>query len=85
MEKGADPAIATAHGETAVNCVVQRLHGRPHAPTPDEATLCRDLLACLGGEGVKSNRGSPPNRAKSGTRSLLSHLIKPKKEFHFWQ
>jgi ankyrin repeat protein len=85
MEKGADPTIATTHGETAISCVTQRLLGQPHAPTPDEAKRCHDLLACLGGEGVKSTRGSPPNRAVRGTPGLLSHLIKPRKEFHFWQ
>lgn len=85
MGKGADPTLATAQGETALRCVKELMHGQPNTLAPDEARLFNDLLACLGGEGVKSTRGSPPSGAAQGTQSLLSHLIKPKKEFHFWQ
>jgi len=85
MEKGADPNIATAQGETAISRVKQIMQGQPNKPTPDEAKLFNDLLACLGGESVTSRRVSPPSGAGTGSKSLLSHLIKPKKEWHFWQ
>jgi len=85
MEKGADPNIANAKGETAISRVKQIIQGQPNKPTPDETRLFNDLLACLGGESVKSKRVSPPSGAGKGSKDLLSHLIKKRKEWHFWQ
>jgi ankyrin repeat protein len=85
MGKGADPNMANAQGETAMSRVKQLMQGQPNTPTPDEAKLVNDVLTCLGGKNVKSRRVSPPSDAGKGSTSLLSHLIKPKKEWHFWQ
>lgn len=85
MEKGADPNIANAHGETVIGRVEQIGRGQPGKPTPDDAKLFDDLLACLGGEGVKTPRPASPARPPKAPKSPLSHLIKPRKEWHFWQ
>lgn len=83
MEKGADPNIANAQGETAISRVKQIIQGQPNKPTPDEAKLFNDLLACLGGENVKSRRVSPPRGAGKGAKDLMSYPNK--KKWHFWQ
>ena len=85
MAKGADPAIPNAHGETAMRRVqhVLRLQRKP--PTPANVKRVQDLLACLGGAGGTPSRVAPPNGTTEGSSSLLSHLIKPRKEWHFWQ
>lgn len=85
LAKGADPTVATAHGETAMRCVMQRLKGQPHTLTADDARRCSDLVACLGGTDANSERRTPPNPAEPGTQGLLSYLIKPRKEWHYWQ
>lgn len=85
MAKGADPTMANAHGETAMSRVKQLMHIQIKKPTPAEAKLFNDLVACLGGESVKSRPVSPPRGASTGSQGLLTHLIKPKKEWHFWQ
>ena len=84
MDKGADPNIANTQGETALSRVKQIIQAQPNQPTPDEAKLFNDLVTCLGGESVKSTRVSPPSGAAKESKGLLSHLIKPKKEWHFW-
>ena len=84
MGKGADPTMANAQGETAMSRVKQIMQIQPKKPTPDEAKLVNDLLACLGGEGVKPSHVAPPNGAGKGSTGLLSYLIKPRKEWHFW-
>jgi hypothetical protein len=53
-------------------------------PTPAKAKLFHDLVACLGGAGGKPSRVAPPNGPAKGSPGLLSHLIKPKQEWHFW-
>ena len=83
MGKGADPTLATAHGETALGRVTHLLHGQPQTPTPGEAKRIYDLLACLSGKGVTSRPVPPPRGASHAPRSLLSHLIQPRKAWHF--
>ncbi len=85
MEKGADPTIANAQGETATGLVKQLMQGEPSKPTSAEAAPPNNLLASRGRPSVKPRRASPPSGAGKGTQGLLSHLIKPKKEWHFWQ
>jgi len=85
MAKGADPNIANVQGETASSRVKRIMQGQPNAPTPDKAKLFNDLLACLDGERVESRRASSPSGAGKGSQGLLSYLIKPKKEWHYWQ
>jgi ankyrin repeat protein len=85
MEKGADPTIANTRGEAATGLVEHLIQGQPNKPTSPEATPCNDFLECRGDPSGKSRRASPPSGAGKGTQGLLSHLIKPKKEWHFWQ
>lgn len=85
MEKGADPTIANAQGETATSRVEQLMQGQPDQPASAEAAPRNNLVASRRGSSVKPRRASPPSGAGKGAQSLLSHLIKPKKEWHFWQ
>jgi ankyrin repeat protein len=85
MEKGADPTIANAQGETATGRVKEIMEGQPSAPTSAAGTPHNKLLASRGAPSVKAQRTSPPSGARKETQSLLSHLIKPRKEWHFWQ
>jgi ankyrin repeat protein len=84
MGKGADPTLANAQGETAISHVKQIIQGQFNKPTPDEAKLVNDVLTCLAGESVKARSVAPPRDAAKGSKGLLSYLIKPKKEWHFW-
>jgi hypothetical protein len=83
MGKGADPTLATAHGETTIGRVTQLLHGQPHPPTPGEVKHVHDLLAGLSGNRVTSRPVPPPRGAGQASKSLLSHLIQPRKAWHF--
>jgi ankyrin repeat protein len=85
LAKGADPTIPTAHGETALSRVKHVMQLRPTTPTPAAARRFHALLACLGGERGKSNRVAPPRGTANGSPGLLAHLIKPKKEWHYWR
>lgn len=80
LTQGADPTIRTAHGETAMRRVQHLLHGHPKERTPAEVQLFTDLLTCLGGARGKPRPVSPPQG-----QGLLSYLIKPRKEWHYWQ
>jgi hypothetical protein len=85
MDKGADPNIANAQGETALGRVERLVHAQPGKPTPAKAELLNGPLACLGGGDAKTPRVSPSAGPPRAPKSLLSHLIKPRKEWHFWQ
>ena len=85
LEKGADPTIANAKGETAASRVEQLVQGHPDQPTSAEASPRNTLAASRRDPSVKPRCTSPPRGAPKGTQSLLSHLIKPRKEWHFWQ
>ena len=80
LTHGADPTIANAHGETAIRRVKHIMHVHPKTRTPDEVQLFTDLLTCLGGARGKPRPVSPPQG-----QGLLSYLIKPRKEWHYWQ
>lgn len=82
LANGADPAIPNAHGETALRRVQQLMHLRPKQRTPDEAKLFTDLLTCLSGGSVEPRHTAPPSGA--GPQGMLAHLIKPRKEWHYW-
>ncbi len=84
MGKGADPNIPTARGETASGRVRRLMQGPPKTPTPDEAQLFHDLLACLDGDLAEPRRVSSPRPAGKEPKGLLSYLIKPRKEWHYW-
>ncbi len=85
MEKGADPTIANAQGETATGLVEQLMQGQPNRPTSPGATPRDDLSERRGGPSEKARPASPPSGARKEAQGLLSHLIKPRKEWHFWQ
>ncbi len=82
LAKGADPTIPTADGETALSRVKRLMRLRPKTPTPEEATRFRDLVACLDDASRTPHRAAPSSGA--GSQNLLAHLIKPRKEWHYW-
>ena len=83
--KGADPTIPNAHGETALSRVQRIMQPRTTPPTPAAAKRFHDLLICLGGNGAKSTRVAPPRGTATGSPGMLSYLIKPKQEWHYWR
>ncbi len=82
--KGADPTIPNVDGETALRRVQQLMQLRPTPPSPAAAKRFYALVVCLGGNGVPSTRGAPPRGPATGSPGLLSYLIKPKQEWHYW-
>ena len=85
LEKGADPSIPNTQGETAASRVKQLMQDQPDTPPSAEAAPRHNLVAPRDDPRVKPRFTPPPSGAGKGTRSLLSHLIKPRKEWHFWQ
>jgi ankyrin repeat protein len=84
MARGADPTMPNAQGETACSRVKHIMQLPSTKPTSAKAKLFNDLVACLGGNGVNAARVDPPRGTGKGSNGLLSYLIKPKKEWHFW-
>lgn len=85
MEKGADPTISNAQGETAADRVAQLLLGQPDKSEPAEAGPDSDLSARRSCPSEKLRGGPPPRGAPKGIENLLSCLVRPRKDWHFWR